>query len=231
MVDHVLQDVTVIDLSNNSTSFKIGFKYLSFTQRKKMKAVILRNIEDSYKLQTILIANIVRVEDVVLLDGNLTSSIELDIIGEIVRSNPYFSNILDKYIEYLNYDFDITPFRQKNLLELGIYQAKVDFNLEEKELIKQKEILEKHGSLIAFPDQPKNNKKEEDYQILFSSNEGIFNIFLALRRWTDEFGRLDMNLLIQLSKEYGYKVKDIINLMAILYSSYLEHKPKEQTND
>lgn len=224
--DHVLQEIKVEDISGKSTTFKLGFKYLPLKQRKRLKQVILKNAYDTYKLQTILISNIVRVEDVVMLDETLTSSIELDIIGDMVRSNPYFSQLLEAYILFLELDFDITDFKKQNLYDLGKYQVDIDYDLIQKESDKQKEVLEKYGSLIAFPEQPKKSK-EIDYQILFSSNKDIFNIFLSLRRWTGEFEQVNMPLLIQLSLEHGYKVKDIIDYLSIIYSSYNEHKPKD----
>lgn len=223
--DHALQDITIVDASGRFTSLKIGFKAFNKTQKKRLKTLIFKEWDNTSKLQAILVTNIALVDEVQLLDSELTSSIESNIIPSLVASNPYFETLLEKFIQYLNSDFKIDSYKKQNLYDLGKYQAEVDFDLIDKELDKQKEILEKYGSLIAFPDQPKI--KEIKHQILFSSNRDIYKIFLSLRKWTGEFGQIDNNLLIQLSLEYGYRVRDIIDYMSIIYSSYLEHKPKE----
>lgn len=229
--DYISYPITVTNAGGMSTEFSICFKILNKITKKRLKQRILKNFTDYKVIQGILRTNISRVENLALLDNTLTTSSDLGIINQLLISNPYFEIILTIFLQYLTHakitSETILNLRQNNLYQLGEYQAKIDFNLYDKELETQKEILEKYGSIIAFPEQKKQQQEEEKVQILLESNKDIFNIFLLARKWTGEFGQLDMSVIVQLTKEHGCKLKDIIDELAIIYSAYLEHKPKE----
>lgn len=223
----------VTDASNLTNDFTIAFKQLNKQTKKKLKK-ILSTLNKHSILLSILRTNIVFIDDILLSDSKLTDSFTYDIVDDVLDSLPYFNTILSAFLQYLNINTSTTGLIQTNLVELGKYQAELDYgigNWQEKK--KEEALLDEFSDYLNFMEDETSTVVQEvilaklDKQLLLKENEKVFKIFLICRYWLEETNLPNANVIIELCKENKVSISSALTLIPIIYNSYYSNKPKE----
>jgi len=115
----------------------------------------------------------------------LTNTIDTDILKIILSSSPYYKVLLETLTSYLITDTSEIEkvYRKINLQELGKYQCKLDYDVDEnkKETEILAEVIDDFSDIIEIdtitPHKIEIKEETFPYQTIFKSNEKLFNIF------------------------------------------------------
>lgn len=231
---YVLANCKVTDASQLTNEFTIAFKYLNKQAKKKIKNKLAK-INKAYILLSILKDNIVFLDNIMLKEGKLTDSFTCDIVHDVLDSPPYLNAILTTFLHYLNINSSNESLVQNNLIELGKYQAEIDYETGSwQNQKKEAELVDEFGEFLNFMDEETSAEPEVketfdkiDKQILLKENEKIFEVFLICRYWISETGMPNVAIIIELCKELNLSLKNTLMAITILYNSYYSNKPKE----
>ncbi len=239
--DYVELDLLAKDIITES-SFKVAFKLLS---PQTARAILKKLYKYNYEAQcAVLVSNIVYVDQLADIKGNLTNSFEKSIIRELLQSMPYFQSILGNFVALLQ-NIELVQRRslqEQNLFNIGKWQYELEYgkqDLDSKIAKETTELQDSLGEFMKFEDEPVRvdsvSEKESLKQalqlpkLLWSSNVPYLKMFNIAKLHQNEWGILNPIVLIELAKEFELKCSDVLTFVPVLQAGYNSMKPKDET--